>query len=83
MQHEAEHNPTSLPTVMRIPEVLRVVGLSRASIYRQMESGEFPRQFKIGTSAVGWLRTEVNQWVSARAAARTSASMPDRHAAAA
>ena len=65
------HNiSTEYPTIMRLPEVMRVICLSRASIYRMVEAGSFPRQFKIGTAAVGWLRSEVQAWVSERANAR-------------
>jgi prophage regulatory protein len=73
MQHaKNEHNSytSALPTVMRLTEVVRVIGLSRASIYRLVVAGEFPRQFKIGTSAVGWLREEIEAWIIERAGQR-------------
>jgi prophage regulatory protein len=56
--------------IIRLPELLQIVGLSRPSIYRLMKLGEFPQQVKIGLSAVGWSRTEVEHWIAGRMNAR-------------
>jgi prophage regulatory protein len=38
-------------------------------------AGEFPRRIKLGRGrAVGWIEGEVDDWIAARAAARTSAA---------
>ena len=60
----------ALPAIIRLPEVLQIVGLSRPSIYRLMKLGEFPRQVKLGQSSVGWMRAEVAQWIACRMEAR-------------
>jgi len=67
MHSVAVQSTTKFPIIMRLPEVMRVIGLSRASIYRMVESGDLPRQLKIGTSAVGWLKVEIEDWVIRRA----------------
>ena len=59
--------------IIRMSELLQTVGLSRPSIYRLMKLGEFPQQVKIGLSAVGWSRTEVEHWIASRMNARPSA----------
>ncbi|MFC5525734.1 helix-turn-helix transcriptional regulator [Rhodanobacter ginsengisoli] len=64
-----------LPAIIRLPEVLNAIGLSRPSVYRMMKAGTFPQQFKLGAAAVGWLRAEVEQWINERAQARAG-SMP-------
>lgn len=61
------HTP---PAIIRLPELLDTVGLSRPSVYRMMKAGTFPHQVKLGTAAVGWLRAEVTQWIAERARAR-------------
>lgn len=37
-------------------------GLSRATIYRLMKAGKFPRPLSIGTGAVRWRQSEVIAW---------------------
>jgi len=64
-----------IPSVMRMKAVIRCTGLSRATIYRLMNTSEFPRSFKIGKTASGWLETEVRAWISERASARQSADL--------
>jgi len=61
--------------VLRLKAVLQRTGLSRATIYRLMNVGEFPRSFKIGKVASGWLEAEVSAWISERASARQSADL--------
>jgi prophage regulatory protein len=61
---------SSLPIIIRLPEVMEAVGMSRPSIYRLMKLGEFPRQVKLGLSAVGWIQAEVAQWFADRIGVR-------------
>ena len=60
--------------VLRLPEVIAKVGLSRASIYRLQEAGEFPSSIRIGRSAVAWVEAEVDNWIDARIAERGAAA---------
>lgn len=53
-----------------IGEVCAVTRLSRASIYRLMARGLFPKPVKIGMAKSVWPVTEVKAWVAARVAAR-------------
>ncbi len=48
--------------LLRLPEVMERVGLSRSTIYDRMERGTFPKSHKISTRAVGWNEYEVNEW---------------------
>ncbi|NLC61095.1 MAG: AlpA family transcriptional regulator [Gammaproteobacteria bacterium] len=57
------------PRFLRLPEVVRITGLSKATIYRQVKAGEFPGQRKIGARASAWLSSEVDAWMAARLAA--------------
>jgi prophage regulatory protein len=51
--------------LVRLPEVKDRTGLSRTSIYRKMEAGEFPLAIKLSTNAVAWRETELEQWIAA------------------
>ena len=72
----------SLPSVMRMNAVVQCSGLSRATIYRLMDLDQFPRSFKIGATASGWLESEVRAWVNERASSRLTATRSDRPVAA-
>lgn len=53
--------------VLRMPEVVRMTGLSRSHIYALSRQGEFPRIFKLSEKSSGILLSEVNAWIKARA----------------
>ena len=56
----------STKRVWRLPEVILQTGLSRSTIYEMIKRGEFPRQFKLGTRAVGWVADDVLEWLDAK-----------------
>lgn len=51
--------------LVRLPEVKDRTGLSRTSIYRKMDAGEFPLAVKLSTNAVAWRETELERWIAA------------------
>jgi len=52
--------------VIRLPEVVRLTGISRSTIYELMEKGAFPRNFALGCRAVGWGADEIATWIEQR-----------------
>lgn len=56
-------NPIRNDRIIRLPEVIRLTGLSRSSIYAFMQKGCFPQRKKIGLRAVGWLESEIVKWI--------------------
>ncbi len=52
--------------VLRLPEVCRIVGLSRSSIHRMEAAGQFPKRRRIGERAVAWDADEVEAWITSR-----------------
>jgi prophage regulatory protein len=53
---------------LRLPPVKATTGLSKATLYRLMDEGHFPRPYSLGARAVGWLASEVEAWVKSRRA---------------
>ena len=51
---------------LRLPEVLARTGLSRSTICVRLEQGRFPRPVSLGARAVGWIESEVDEWMRAR-----------------
>ena len=55
-------------TILRLPAVKVRTGLSRSSIYLQMSLGTFPKPIHLGPRAVGWIDSEIAEWVQQRIA---------------
>lgn len=51
-------------------EVHRLVGVSRATIWRWSRTGQFPAPRQVGPNRVKWLKSEVSQWIDSRPSAR-------------
>ena len=49
--------------LIRLPEVLRVVGFKKSSVYNLIATGDFPRPIKIGTRAAAWPESVIEKWV--------------------
>ena len=50
-------------TILRLPGVKASTGLSRSTIYLRISEGTFPKPVKLGGRAVGWVQTEVQDWL--------------------
>lgn len=50
-------------TILRLPTVKARTGLSRSTIYLRMSQGEFPKPVSLGRRAVGWVETEIDDWL--------------------
>jgi prophage regulatory protein len=48
--------------IIRRPELLRLTGLSSASLYRAIKEGRFPRPVRLGLNSVGWRASAVQEW---------------------
>jgi len=46
----------------RLPEVMKMTGLSRSSIYLRISTNEFPKPVKLGRRAVGWPENAIIAW---------------------
>lgn len=49
--------------ILRLNTVLDRTGLSRATLYRKVQAGTFPRQVKIAERCAGWRESAVNDWM--------------------
>jgi prophage regulatory protein len=52
-------NPNEL---LRIPELIRTIGLKRSAIYARVSDGRMPAPVHIGTAAL-WPADEIAEWV--------------------
>lgn len=54
--------------ILRMPEVCRIVSLSRQTLYRYMamDPPRFPQSIKIGICAIGWSAESISQFFAER-----------------
>jgi prophage regulatory protein len=52
--------------ILRLPEVKRLTGLGRSSIYQMIKEGDFPRPVSLSLRAVGWTSGDIRLWLEAR-----------------
>lgn len=54
--------------LIRLREVLHRTGLSRSTVYRRMELGQFPKRYPLGGRIVAWAEREIDQWIAEQVA---------------
>ena len=54
--------------IIRTEDLTRRLGLSRATILRNVKAGRFPAPIKISQRAIGWRIDDVEAWIAAQAA---------------
>lgn len=55
-------------TLIRLPEVQRRTGYSKAWIYRLLKESRFPKSVKIGSRSIAFIESEVDEWINQRIA---------------
>ncbi len=50
--------------ILRLPAVKQRTGLSRSSIYLHIADGSFPAPISLGPRAVGWIESEIDEWIA-------------------
>jgi prophage regulatory protein len=54
--------------LLRLPELVRTVGLSRSQLYEMQRNGTFPHSIKLSARAVAWREADVLSWSFSRGA---------------
>ena len=57
--------------ILRLEAVLKKTGLSRSMLYKLMKDGHFPLNTHIDIRSVGWVDSEVENWMENRLKMRT------------
>lgn len=59
-------------TILRLPGVLKRIGIARSTIYDWMNPKSprydptFPRPVRLGQKSVGWRESDLDHWLSSR-----------------
>lgn len=51
-----------------MPGVRAITGMARSTLYKAMKDGQFPPSISLGPRSVGWLESDVQDWLTARIA---------------
>ena len=62
--------------IIRLKEVIESTGLARSTIYKYIGEGTFPKSVSLGDRSVGWIDTEVQEWILARIEGKRPAKSP-------
>ena len=52
--------------LITIKEILKLLGVSQATLYKWIEDGHFPRAMAFGGRTRRWWRSEVLEWIAER-----------------
>ncbi|MDS0787598.1 AlpA family phage regulatory protein [Proteus vulgaris] len=58
--------------ILRLPYVIQRIGIGRSTIYDWINPASprydptFPKQKKLGKQSVGWIESEINDWLLQR-----------------
>ncbi|WIY52077.1 AlpA family phage regulatory protein [Devosia sp. YIM 151766] len=52
--------------IWRLRRVMAVIGMSRSWLYEEVAAGRFPAPLQLGQRAIGWRRSEVENWLGGR-----------------
>jgi prophage regulatory protein len=57
---------TAADPIIRPSNIKPYTGLSRATIYRKIARGDFPKTLELSDGAAGWPLSVINAWRAAR-----------------
>ncbi|NWD64890.1 AlpA family transcriptional regulator [Pseudomonas sp. IPO3774] len=49
--------------IIRLKEVMDLTGLARSTVYKLIAAEIFPKSISLGERCVGWLESEVHDWI--------------------
>ena len=52
--------------IFRLQDVITATGLSRSTLYKYISEGTFPKPVSLGDRCVGWVDSEVHDWILAK-----------------
>ena len=73
-RNDLPEEPKKSVSILRLKQVISQTGLGRSTIYDKMDHKSarfdptFPKQVNLGVGSVGWLESEVTEWLESRIA---------------
>lgn len=61
-----------MTSILRLPNLIKKIGISRSGVYQHVNEGLLPPQVKIGERSVVWINDEIEQILAARIQGKTT-----------
>jgi prophage regulatory protein len=58
----------SFDRLVRLREIVKLLSISRANVYRLMKMGKFPQSIKLTERTVAWRLSELEAWIKEKSA---------------
>ena len=52
--------------LIKLPDVMKLTTLSRASVYRLIQDNVFPKPIKLSTRSVAWVVSDIEDWIQSK-----------------
>ncbi|MFH5884690.1 helix-turn-helix transcriptional regulator [Halalkalibaculum sp. DA3122] len=65
-QNVTENGNKPESRIIRPKELANMLSISISTIYKMQGDGQLPAKVKISSHAVGWLRSDIEEWLSSR-----------------
>ena len=62
-------------TIIKLPAATKKAGISRSLLYKLEAQGDFPKKIKLSPRAIGFLESEVDDWITKKAENRNVAEV--------
>lgn len=59
-------------SIQKLPVVLSRVGISRSNLLALVKDGRFPAPIKLSARSVGWLASEIDDFIARKSAERNA-----------
>ena len=62
-----DHEPKNLQTrLLRVSDLCKKLGISRAQIYRLLSAGDFPKPLRLSERTRAWRESDIELWIDER-----------------
>jgi prophage regulatory protein len=68
--HTSVTHHMGLPRMLRLRDVLVIIGMSKSSVYEMIAKDQFPKPIKLTGITPAWVALEVRAWLDERIAER-------------
>ncbi len=52
--------------ILRLPQVMKRIGVSKSWVYQNLKNGKFPKQIFLSERLVGWVDSDIDDWIKSR-----------------
>jgi prophage regulatory protein len=65
-RHKTKDGSQPESKIIRPKELANMLSISISTLYKMQDEGQLPPKIKVSNNAVGWLRADIEEWLSQR-----------------